>query len=365
MSHNFNNKIRKENSRHTITNIKSNQNILLSQLINFMPPIGALSKHRSKSKNNYSTKNIYFQIDKKEKTTKDKDEIIKKLKERIKALENKIKFLEIKVENLSKLNSNYNTSSKNSKNHSINWKENLNEKEFLNEKKEFKSIIIPKKNQSLKIGYNKKKSSSELLTDENIYDMKERCSTIINTNNNSIYRKYSKNRKKIELNMDKFDKKKQSINYHNINEILKKAIIKKTHLRKNSKFKTNLNDLDLNSSITKLILKLPKTFRLHYQIESNVNSSSRITSSTTFNYYNKQNISNNYSENNNVLTSNNNIYTEEGEIKEEYPFTNNITYLNIVNNNYSNEIVKSKLNQIKKRTAILLETFVGMKICNK
>ena len=56
MSHNFNNKISKENSRHTIKNIKSNQNILLSQLINFMPPIGALSKHRSKSKNNYSTK---------------------------------------------------------------------------------------------------------------------------------------------------------------------------------------------------------------------------------------------------------------------------------------------------------------------
>ena len=363
MSHNFNNKIRKENSRHTITNIKSNQNILLSQLINFMPPIGTLSKHRSKSKNNYSTKNIYMRIDKKEKTTKDKDEIIKKLKERIKALENKIKFLEIKVENLSKLNSNYNTSSKNSKNHSISGKENLNEKEFLNEKKEFKSIIIPKKKQSLKTGY-KKKTSSELLTDENIYDMKERCSTIIN-NNNSSYRKYSKNKKKIELNMDKFDKKKQLINYHNINEILKKAIIKKTHLRKNSKYITNLNDLDLKSSITKLILKMPKTSRLHYQIESNVNSSSRITSSTTFNYYNKQNISNNCSENYNVLTSNNNIYSEEGETKEEYVCTSNNNYFNKININYSNEIVKSKLNQIKKRTAILLETFVGMKICNK
>ena len=211
MSINFNNKIVKENSRHSITNIKSNQNILLNHLINFMPTIGALSKHRSKSKNNYSTKNIYKIIDKKEKITKDKDEIIKKLKERIKTLENKIKFLEIKVKNLSKLNSNYNTSSKNSKNHSIRGKENLNGKEFLNEKNEFKSIIIPKKKYSLKTRYNKKRTPSEFLIDENLYDKKERCSTIFsgsNNNDNTSSRKYSKKRKKIELKMDKFDKKK-------------------------------------------------------------------------------------------------------------------------------------------------------------
>ena len=108
--------------------------------------------------------------------------------------------------------------------------------------------------------------------------------------------------------MDKFDKKKKSINYHNINEILKKAIIKKTHLRKNSKHLNNLNELDLKTSISKLISKIPKTSRHYYQTESNVNLSSKITSSTTFNYY-KQNNSNICSDNNNVLTSNNNIYT--------------------------------------------------------
>ena len=360
MSLNFNNLLIKDKSRHTISTIKSNQNILLSQLKNYIPSSASLSRQRSKSKNNYSTKNIYHYIEKKEKTGKEKDEIIKKLKERIKSLENRIKFLEIKVKNLSKQNSNYNTSSKNSKNHSISGKENLNDK---NEKKEFKSIIFPKKKYSLKAGYSKKRTSSNILTEENIYDMKERCNTIIsNSNNNSNssnLRKNSKNKKKIELNFDKFDIKKQSLNYQSINEILKKAIIKKTNLRK-SKHMSNLNDLDLKTSISKLISKIPKTSR-HYQTESNVNLSSKITSSTTFNYY-KPNNSNNYSENNNVLTSNNNIYTEEGETKDEYVCNTNNT--NAIYNN-SNEIVRSKLNNIKKRTTYLLEIFAGIRINDK
>ena len=69
----------------------------------------------------------------------------------------------------------------------------------------------------------------------------------MNTKNISNNKSKNKNKKKIELNLDKFDKKKKSINYHNINEILKKAIIKKTHLRKNSKHLTNLNELDLKT----------------------------------------------------------------------------------------------------------------------
>ena len=123
---------------------------------------------------------------------------------------------------------------------------------------------------------------------------------------------------------------------------------------------SNLNDLDLKTSISKLTSKIPKTSR-HYQTESNVNLSSKITSSTTFNYY-KPNNSNNYSENNNVLTSNNNIYTEEGDTKDEYVCNTNNT--NAISNN-SNEIVRNKLNNIKKRTAYLLEIFAGIRIKDK
>ena len=361
MSLNFTNKLTKEKTRHTITNIRSNQNILLTQLKNILTPTSVLSRQRSKSKNNYSTKNIYTNNypDKKEKTAKEKDEIIKKLKEKVKDLENKIKFLELQIKKLTKKSSNLPSSTKHSKDHSISGKENLNNK------KEFKSIIAPKKKYSLKSGYTKKRTASELLTEENIFDIKERCNTIINKSNNNSYnsnivsniknKTKSKNKKKIEINLEKFDKKKSNINYHNINEILKKAIIKKSNLRKNSKHLKNLNELDLKTSMSKLISKIPKTSRHYYQTESNVNLSSKITSSTTFNYY-KQNNSNICSDNNNVLTSNNNIYTEEGDTKEEYIINNNI------NNNNNNEIYKNKLNQIKIRTANLLEIFTGYKI---
>ena len=361
MSLNLTNKLTKDKSRHTITNIRSNQNILLTQLKNFLTPTYSLSRQRSKSKNNYSTKNIYnSKVYKNDNSGKEKDEIIKKLKDKIIDLENRIEFLELKVKKLSKINSNYPSSSKNSKNHSISGKENLNEK------KEYKSIIAPKKKFSLKAGYSKKRTASQLLTEENIYDIKERCNTIIssniknsmNTKNISNNKSKNKNKKKIELNLDKFDKKKKSINYHNINEILKKAIIKKTHLRKNSKHLTNLNELDLKTSITKLISKIPKTSRHYYQTESNVNLSSKITSSTTFNYY-KQNNSHNCSDNNNnVLTSNNNIYTEDGDTKENYVFTN----INANVNNNNNDILKNKLNQIKIRTAHLFELITNVKI---
>ena len=356
MSLNFISKLTKEKTRHTIANIRSNQNILLTQLKSFMTPTTVLSRQRSKSKNNYSTKNIYkSQGDKKEKTLKEKDEIIKKLKDKIKELENKIKFLELKVKKLTRVNSLCPNSTKTSKNHSINGKENINDK------KEYKSIIPPKKKYSLKSGYTKKRTSSQLLTEESIFDIKERCNTLVNKSNNknnaNIISNYkSKNKKKIEINFDKFDKKKQSINYHNINEILKKAIIKKTHLRKNSKHLSNLNELDLKISISKLISKIPKTSRHYYQTESNVNLSSKITSSTTFNYY-KQNNSNNFSDNNNVLTSNNNIYTEEGDQKEDF--------INLNNNNYNNnELFKNKLNKIKVRAANLFELFTKLKVCD-
>jgi hypothetical protein len=355
MSLNFINKLTKDKTRHTITNIRSNQNILLTQLKNFLSPTTALSRQRSKSKNNYSTKNIYKSHgDKKEKSCKEKDEIIKKLKERVKELENKIKFLEFKVKKLLRMNSNCPTSSKNSKNHSISGKENLNDK------KEFKSINVPKKNIYLKTGYNKKRTSSQLLTEENINDIKERCNTIFINSINNKSKSKSKNKKKADIKNEKIEKKKQ-LNTHNINEILKKAIMKKTHLRKNSKL-NNLKELDLKISISKLMSKIPKTSRHHYQTESNVNLSSKITSSTTFNCY-KQNNSNNYSDNNNVLTSNNNIYTEEGDMKEDYTYNNTITNTN--RNNYNindNEKVKHKLNQIKVRTAHLLELFTGLKI---
>ena len=354
MSLNFTNKLTKDKSRHTITNIRSNQNILLTQLKNFISPMTALSRQRSKSKNNYSTKNIYkSRGEKKEKSGKEKDEIIKQLKDRIKELENKIKLLELKVNKLTRINSNFPTSSKNSKNHSISGKDNLNDK------KELKSIFVPKKKCSLITGYNKRRTPSQLLTEENIFDIKERCNTIINnniyTNIISNVKNKSKNKKK-ELTNDKNDKKKQTINYHNINEILKKAIIKKTNLRKNSK---HLNELDLKINMSKLISKIPKTSRHYFQTESNVNLSSKITSSTTFNYY-KQNNSNNFSENNNVLTSNNNIYNEEGDIKEDYAFIN--TNANNINN--SNENLKNKLNQIQLRTAHLLELFTRIKTNN-
>ena len=366
MSLNFTNKLTKEKTRHTITNIRSNQNILLTQLKNFLTPTSVLSRQRSKSKNNYSTKNIYSNYpDRKEKAAKEKDEIIKKLKEKVKNLEKKIKFLELKIKKLTKKSSNLPSSTKHSKDHSISGKENLN-----NNKKEFKSIIAPKKKYSLKSGYTKKRTASELLTEENIFDIKEKCNTIINkSNNNSCNsnlisniknKTKSKNKKKIEINIDKIDKKKSNINFHNINEILKKAIIKKTHLRKNSKHLNNLNELDLKTSISKLISKIPKTSRHYYQTESNVNLSSKITSSTTFNYY-KQNNSNICSDNNNVLTSNNNIYTEEGDTKEDY-IINNINTNTNNNNSKNNEIYKNKLNQIKIRTANLLEIFTGYKI---
>lgn len=353
MSYKFNTRLIKDKSRHTISSIRSNQNILFSQLKYFITPSIALNNQRSKSKNNYSTKNIYKYIDKKEKIAKEKDEIIKKLKERIKSLEYKVKFLEIKVKNLSKLNSNYNNSLKNSKNLSISGKE------YLNEKKEFKSIILPKKKFSLKSEYNKKRTSSELLTEEKVYDIKERCNTIVNSSISKI--KYKKG-KKIELNIDRFNKKKQTINYHNISEILKKAIIKKSNLRKKSKNISNLNNLEIKTNTSKLISKIPKTSRYYFQTESNVNLSSKITNSTTLNYY-KQNCSNNYSENyNNVLTSNNNIYTEDGDIKDDYICTSYNNTNRNSNNNYSNELMKNKLNIIKKRTSNLLEIFSSIKI---
>lgn len=344
MSLHFNHKILKNKS--TITNIKSNQNILLSKIINFITsPSSDLSSQRSKSKNNYSTKNIYDDSNKKGKTNRDKDKIIKKLKEKIKSLENKIKFLEIKIKNLTKLNSNNNTLRRNSKNHSIIGKE------ILNDKKEYKSIIMQKKKASLKTGYYKKRTFSELLTEDNLFCSKDKTNTIIN--NNTSFRKNSKNRKKIELNIDKFERKKQIINFRNINELLKKSIIKKTHLRKNTKRLSNLNDLDLKTSTSKLISKIPKTSRC-YQTESNVNLSSKITNSTTFNCHNKNN-SHNYSEYNNVLTSNNNIYTEEEDTKNDHFFSNHLS------NYHNNEIVKSKLNEIKKRTENLLEIFALIK----
>ena len=169
MSLNYTNKLTKEKARHTITNIRSNQNILLTQLKSFMTPNSVLSRQRSKSKNNYSTKNIYNNnVEKKEKSIKEKDEIIKKLKEKIKKLENKIKLLEFKVQKLSKSSSNFAKSTKNSKNHSISGKDNLNDK------KEFKSIIAPKKKYSLKSGYSKKRTTSQILTEDNIFDIKER-----------------------------------------------------------------------------------------------------------------------------------------------------------------------------------------------
>ena len=55
-------------------------------------------------------------------------------------LENKIKFLELKIKKLTKKSSNLPSSTKQSKDHSISGKENLDNK------KEFKSIIAPKKN---------------------------------------------------------------------------------------------------------------------------------------------------------------------------------------------------------------------------
>lgn len=70
MSLNFNNLLIKDKSRHTISTIKSNQNILLSQLKNYIPSSASLSRQRSKSKNNYSTKNIYHYIEKKKKQEK-------------------------------------------------------------------------------------------------------------------------------------------------------------------------------------------------------------------------------------------------------------------------------------------------------
>ena len=382
MSINFSSKLTKDKARNTITNIRSNQNILLTQLKNFMAPTISLSSQRSRSKNNYSTKNIYSNIDQKGKSLKEKDEIIKKLKEKIKELEKKIQVLEYKINKLSKPNTNFPTSTRNSKNHSISGKENLNEK------KEFKSIIVPQKKYSLKTGYAKKRTPSQLLTEENIFDIKEKCNTLINKskdkNKKSAYgnillniknksNNTSKNKRKIELTIDKFDKKRpQPINYHNINEILKKSIIKKTHIRKNSKHMNNINELDLKTSISKLISKIskiPKTSR-HYQTESNVNLSSKITSSTTLNYY-KQNNSNNCSDNNNVLTSNNNIYSDQGDCKDDYVTSNtntinnncavNINTNNNTNSN-SNEIVKMKLNQIKMRTAHLLKAFTGVNI---
>ena len=355
MSNNFKNILIKDKSRHTITTIKSNQNILLSQLKNFIHSSASLSRQRSRSKNNYSSKNIYNYISKNEKSAKKKDEIIKKLKERIRALENRIQFLELKVKKLNKINSKFNISSKNEKNYSIGGKENLKER---NEKKEFSSITFSKKKCSLKAGYNKKRTSSHIITEEKIYDIKERYNTIINStitycncSNSSKLKKNSKTKKKIELNLNKFKKKKQSLNYQNINEILKKTIIKKNNLRKSKH-----NDLDLKTSMTKLISKIPKTSR-HYQTENNTNLSSKITNSTTFNYYIQNNSNNNYSEYNNVLTINNNFYSEEGYAKDEHMCTIN----NNTINNSSNEIVRKKLNIIKKRILNLLEKFARTK----
>ena len=223
----FINKLTKDKSRHTITNIRNNQNILLTQLKNYMWPTTTLSTQRSKSKKNYSTNNIYkSRVDKIESSNKEKDEIIKKLKEKIKELESEIKLLELKVKTLTKAYTQCPTSSKNSKNHSINGKETLNEK------KGVKPIIAPKKKYSLKSRYNKKRTPSQLLIEDNIFCVKERCNTLFNNKSNiNIISKY-KNKNKAEFTIDK---KKQNINCQNICEILKKAIIKKNLLKKNSK----------------------------------------------------------------------------------------------------------------------------------
>ena len=68
-------------------------------------------------------------------------------------------------------------------------------------------------------------------------------------------------------------------------------------MKKNSKHLNNdFNELDLKSSISKLVSKMPNSSRYYLQTESNVNLSSKISSSTTYNYY-KQNNSNNFSDN--------------------------------------------------------------------
>jgi len=54
MSYKFNTRLIKDKSRHTISSIRSNQNILFSQLKYFITPSIALNNQRSKSKNNYS-----------------------------------------------------------------------------------------------------------------------------------------------------------------------------------------------------------------------------------------------------------------------------------------------------------------------
>ena len=62
------------------------------------------------------------------------------------------------------------------------------------------------------------------------------------------------------------------------------------------------------------------------------------------------------------MTSNNNIYTEDGDIKDDYICTSYINTNRNSNNNYSNELMKNKLNIIKKRTSNLLEIFSSIKI---
>ena len=355
----FYNKSTKDKSKHIKTNIRNNQSILLTQLKYCNWPTTTLSTQSSKSKNNYSANNIYkSRVDKRESSNKEKDEIIKQLKEKIKELESKIKLLELKVNTLTKAYTQCPSSSKNLKNHSINGKETINEK------KRVRPIFAPKKKKySLKVKNNKKMIPSQLLIEDNISCVKERFNTLFNNNSNINIKSKNKNKNKAEFS---FDKKKPNINCQNICQILKKAVIRRNYLKKNSKHLNNdFNELDLKSSISKLVSKMPNSSRYYLQTESNVNLSSKITSSTTYNYY-KQNNSNNFSDNNNLLSSNNkNIYTEEGDTKDECVFN----YLNNINNDYINnnvnENLKKKLNSIKLRTTHLLELFTNIKTNNK
>ena len=357
MSLNCISKLTKDKSRHSLINKRNNPNILFTYLNNYKCPKTVLSIQRSTSKINCSTKNIYKSELYKKDSSKEKDEIIKKLKNKIKELENKIKLLKLKVHNLTRAYINYPTSSKNSQNHSISAKDTVNNQNKV------KPIFIPKKKFSLKERHSKNRAPYKLLKEESYLGTKEKSSnTNINISNSNIIsnnanKSKSRNKNKIEI----FNKKKKYINFQKINEILKKAIITKYNLRKKSKqSNNNLNELDLKTG-SKLISKIPKTSINYFQTESNTNLSSKITSSTTINY-SKQNNSYNFLDNNNGLTSNNYIYTEEGDINKEY--ANNYPNNSKINYN-SNEDLKNKLNQIKLRTEYLFEIFTNIKLIKK
>jgi hypothetical protein len=359
MSLNFISKLTKDKSRHS-TSIKRNKpNILFTYLNNYKCPKTSLSIERFTSRINYSKKNIYKSELYKKDSSKEKDEIIKKLKNKVKELEKKIILLKLKLHNLTRANISYPTSSKNYKNHSISAKDTVSNK------KKVKPIFVPKKKFSLKERHSKNAVPCKLLKEESNFCTKEERSnnTNINISNsisnsnmilNNANKSKNKNKNKIEL----INKKKKYINFQKINDILKKAIITKYNLKKKSKESNyNVNELDLKTG-SKLISKIPKTTRHYFQIESNTNLSSKTTSSTTFNYY-KLNNSYNFLDNNNCLTSKNYIYTEEGDTNKEYP--NNSPNISKINNN-SNEDLKNKLNQIKLRTEYLLEIFSNIKV---